>query len=125
MKILLIEPVKDLTNILEKLLEVNGHHVISTNDCRTGLSLIYSQDYDVILTNIEICDCDRYCIIDILEEAGKMGKSKVIVLSESLNDEDRKVLKDRGVDACFRKPVPYEVIQGAINTFRPYEKIIK
>lgn len=125
MKILLIDTAKDLTNILEKLLMTNGHHVISANDCETGSSLIYSQNFDAIVANIEICDCSRYCVIDILESTGIINNTKVMVLSESINEEDRKLLKNKGVDVCFKKPISYEVLFETISSFNEHRKIIK
>ena len=110
MNILLIDDHQDLTDIMKKLLEKSGYDVTTANRCALGVQLLHSQNFDVVITNIGLSDCEEHCVIDLLEKTGKIKDTYVMVLSEKLTHNEMSALKKRGVMACYEKPVSPDVI---------------
>ena len=117
-KILLVEEHHDLAESIEKLLEAKGHNVIWASICKNAVQLIAKTKFDVVITNIEIADCSKYCIIDELEKDRRINnETKVIALFARKTPDEIKAYTNRGVSFCFSMPVTPEVLVEAIDSF--------
>lgn len=106
MKILLIDDNKSITDMLTKYLTIKGHECSTTNSGRNSVSLISSDDFDVILLDLSMPDFSGYDVLDSLEKDDKIKGNKIIVFTASaVSGSEISEFKNRGVYACIKKPV--------------------
>ena len=74
-KILIVEDEVLIAQSLRKLLERQGHHVISTESGHEAISLISQQSFDRIVCDLMLQDISGF---DVLEESRKYFSSEVI-----------------------------------------------
>jgi len=116
MKVLIIEDNKDLATMLSRILEVNRHNCIVSNDGKNGLSLLQSGKFDAVVLDLGMPEFTGFDVIDALEKDGRLKEQKIIVLTaKDLPKEEIEELKRRGVHACFKKPVSMDVLAEALQ----------
>lgn len=106
MKILLIDDNKGITDMLSKYLSLKGHECSVSNSGRNGLSLISSDNFDVILLDLSMPDFSGYDVLDSLEKDDKIKENKIIVFTASTIPEPKiSEFINRGIHTCIKKPV--------------------
>lgn len=107
MKILIIDDNESITSMFSRMLKMEGHECIVSNNGRNGLELLEQQKFDATILDIAMPEFSGLEVIDTLEKNGKLKEQKVIVLTASSGISPEKVdeLKKRGVYAFLKKPV--------------------
>ena len=83
MKILVIDDNKNISDMLETLLTMEGHDCVSCNDGRKGLGLVNDGNFDLVLLDLAMPEFSGHDVIEALEKSGKLKEQKVIVLTAS------------------------------------------
>ena len=111
MKILVIDDNKNISDMLETLLTMEGHECVSCNDGKKGLSLINDGNFGLVLLDLAMPEFSGHDVVDALEKSGKLKEQKVIVLTaSSLLGDQTDGLKQRGVDMILSKPIDPDVL---------------
>jgi two-component system response regulator PilR (NtrC family) len=75
--ILLVDDDKDLLSLLEHMLLSNRYHVATADSVATGLSILHSQPFDLLITDVNLPDGSGLTIADEALAAG----IKVLVMT--------------------------------------------
>lgn len=111
MKFLIIDDTKNITVMLSKMLKMEGYECVTSNDGRTGLSLIEREKFDAVLLDLAMPEFSGLDVIDALGKSGKIKEQKIIVLTASSPPDDTlSDLKARGVYTVLKKPIDLDVL---------------
>lgn len=114
MRILIIEDDSDLAANLYDYLEVKGHEADAAGDGITGLHLAVTQDYDVIVMDINMPGMDGLTACHKLrEEAGK--QTPVLMLTARDTLDDKLAGFDSGADDYLVKPFALQELLARIT----------
>lgn len=102
MRILLVEDHDDTRHVLKCSLTRSGHEVQAAEDLRSGIDLLGSGDFDVIVSDIALPDGTGYALIS---EARRRG-SGAVGIAFSAYDYPGEVLEPKvtGFDHHLNKP---------------------
>jgi CheY-like chemotaxis protein len=102
LRILIVEDESDVLDMLEEVLEGEGHTVITAVDGKAGLECFQMQPFDIVLTDLNMPG------ISGLEMAGRMKKIKPSVPVMLLTGWDVELetaeLAAKGIDCFIKKP---------------------
>ncbi|MGM0594812.1 MAG: response regulator transcription factor [Pseudomonadota bacterium] len=114
MRILIIEDDSDLAANLYDYLEVKGHEADAAGDGITGLHLAITQDYDVIIMDINMPGIDGLSACQKLrQEAGK--QTPVLMLTARDTLEDKLAGFDSGADDYLVKPFALQELLARVT----------
>jgi len=115
--ILVIYNNRSLCKIFEAYLKHEGHDCVCAVDGRSGLSLIETKKFDVVLLGLTLPEFSGYDIINVLEKNGKLRKSNIIILSSvHLPQSEIEDLLKRGVCSYLQQPVKPDVLLRILET---------
>ena len=101
---------------LRILLECSGHHVDEAGDGRTGLKALGTGNYDLVITDIIMPDCEG---IEFIRAALKAQPNrKIIAMSaggRTRNTEFLDIARKSGAKAILPKPFEPEALMSAIK----------
>ena len=112
MKILLVDDNKSITKVISQYLIIQGYQCTVSNEGKTGLILINSEKFDVILLDLAMPDFTGFDILDSLEASGLLKKLKIIILTAAeLSENDITKLLKRGVNKVLKKPISLDALE--------------
>ncbi|BAZ10031.1 multi-component transcriptional regulator, winged helix family protein [Calothrix sp. NIES-4071] len=115
MKILLIEADISLSTALVELLRANHYSIDLANDGETGLDLVMSAEYDLILLDWLIAKVDA---ITLCRQLRSQGYCKPIVLLTAFNSDTNIIAGlDAGADDYVIKPYNPEALLAKIRSW--------
>ena len=85
------------------LVKALGHTVDEAQDGEEGLKRAREEQYDVILTDVQMPRMDGFAFTKALKSDAELGKLPVIILSSLASPEDRRRGADAGADAYLIK----------------------
>lgn len=100
-KILILEDEKPLAHALELKLTHEGFDVVTTDNGETGVSLIQSEKFDLILSDLIIPGLDGFGVLEAIK--AKKLNVPVIVMTNLNQDEDKQRATELGAVDFFVK----------------------
>jgi len=100
-KILVIEDDKNILNFLTISLETNGYEVISSGTGLGGISLLMSDNPDMILLDLGLPDIDGLVVVGQIRGASDLP---IIVVSARGQEKEKVEALDLGADDYITKP---------------------
>lgn len=117
MKVLVVDDVKSITEMLCSYLSLKGHECVPVNDGRNALQLLESEKFDVVTLDIAMPEFSGFDVVDSLSKDNKMDGQNIVVLTAvPLSDEEESHLKQKGVKAVLRKPVNLRTLIETMHT---------
>jgi DNA-binding response OmpR family regulator len=124
MKMLVAEDNRASRVLLEKLLKLQGHQVLSAEDGKQTLDLFRYNDFDMIfldwmmpkIDGIEVCKRVREL------EAGKKKKTYIIMVTSKKGKEDMLTALEAGADDFISKPIDSSVLVSRIKVGERIQK---
>ncbi len=115
-KVLIIDDNPSISKVLEKSLTLSNHHCTVCNGGRNAISLIESNDYDVILLDLMMPEFSGYDVLSELEKRNKIIKNNIYVFTAAdMQQSDVDDLLKKGVKSCIMKPVKSETLKMIIG----------
>lgn len=111
--ILLIEDEKNISDFIVKILDANNYKVLTARTGNEGLSIISSQNPDIILLDLGLPDMDG---INIISNVRSWSLCPIIVLSARTTDNDKVTALDLGADDYITKPFSTDELLARIRT---------
>jgi len=116
-KILLIDDDKELLNVLEDFLIMDGHEIVTADDGRKGINLLEaSEAFDLVITDIIMPGQDGIGVLTWLLK--RSHRPKTIVITGGSSGIDQNLLldlcKQLRADKVLVKPVEFETLREAI-----------
>ena len=114
-KILLVEDDMMHCALVQDILEMADYRVQYTDDGREALSILESESFDLILTDINMPKMDG---IELLEKIRKTKKpQKVIAMTADLQPRSGKTFAELGFDGCIQKPFKVHDFRERVRFF--------
>ena len=114
-KILIIEDERPLAHALELKLGHEGYEIEVAYTGAEGLQKAKKGGYKLILLDLILPEMDGFTV---LKQIGKNKKTKVIVLSNLGQDEDKQRTKDLGaVEYCVKSNTPLSEIVKRVKAY--------
>ncbi len=111
-KILIIDDEEYILDMLEELLEDQGHKITTSSSTANGLELFKKSNFDIVITDLGMPDMSGW---EVAERIKKMNPSISVILLTgwALNLEAEKI-KENGVDFTLQKPFSEEDLYSII-----------
>lgn len=113
-KILIIEDNELNLKLMKDVLEFSGYETASAQDGLTGVEMIKSEKFDLILLDIQM---PVYTGYDFLDATRKLERPPVIVVSACAMDKEIEKAKALGCVDYISKPIK---IDEFVNTIKNY-----
>ncbi len=113
MKILLLEDDVILQEIIEEFLQEQGYEVESFFDGEKALDAIGSNNYDMLLLDVNVPSIDGFEILTYLREIG--NTTPAIYITSLAGTDDLKKGFDLGADDYLKKPFELEELNARIG----------
>ena len=110
--ILVIENNKSVLSAIEQHLETVGYQVISATDGMEGLKLLDSEDYDLVITDVNMPYVSGIGVISALK--GKHPNIPAVAIT-GYGDEPLEVAKEKKADVMLKKPFEMPKLIGHIE----------
>ena len=114
MRLLIVEDEKNLCDTIAKNLYGAGYEVDTSYDGNNALDCILSEDYDLIVLDLNLPGTDG---MDILKELRKKNEeTKVIILSAKSQIADKVAGLDAGANDYLEKPFHLQELEARIRS---------
>ena len=114
MRLLIVEDEKNLCDTIAKNLYDAGYEVDTSYDGNNALDCILSEDYDLIVLDLNLPGTDG---MDILKELRKKNEeTKVIILSAKSQIADKVAGLDAGANDYLEKPFHLQELEARIRS---------
>ncbi len=114
MRLLIVEDEKNLCDTIAKNLYGAGYEVDTSYDGNDALDCILSEDYDLIVLDLNLLGTDG---MDILKELRKKNEeTKVIILSAKSQIADKVAGLDAGANDYLEKPFHLQELEARIRS---------
>lgn len=114
MRLLIVEDEKNLCDTISKNLYGAGYEVDTSYDGNNALDCILSEDYDLIVLDLNLPGTDG---MDILKELRKKNEeTKVIILSAKSQIADKVAGLDAGANDYLEKPFHLQELEARIRS---------
>jgi len=116
MKLLIVDDNEELCKLLYDFFALKNVKSTIVNSCRNGLSAIRAIQFDVVLCDIGLPDCDEFCFIDTLKKEKLLEKNNIVILTDQnvLDSEIESLLK-KGACEFLRKPIDPDLLYSILQ----------
>ncbi|OYU71015.1 MAG: response regulator [Alphaproteobacteria bacterium PA2] len=115
MRILFVDDHEMNRRVVRGMLDIAGVSMDEASDAETGLRMIDTQDYDLVLMDLRMPGMDGLTAIRKIRSRGDArGRVPVVVLTADMGLEIEKSVQDAGGDDLVHKPVVMESLFDAI-----------
>ncbi|MBN1587714.1 MAG: response regulator [Candidatus Omnitrophica bacterium] len=113
--ILIIDDDEILHKFLRQILGKEGHQVEEAFDGMTGLEMARSCKPDLILLDLELPRLNGHKVCQILKADKNYQSIPIIMMTASLQHEDKQWAEKTGANHYFTKPFDLEQLTGTIK----------
>ena len=100
-RVLFSEDHIDTLQVVAYMLSRKGFDMLRAESVAKGIALGRGKDFDVLICDIGLQDGHGEQVLDALRITNKFN---AIALTAHANEEERKIIIDRGFDRCLLKP---------------------
>jgi two-component system CheB/CheR fusion protein len=108
MRVLLVEDVPDIRDVLSVLLRAEGAEVVATGSGREAIALVGQRPFDVVLSDLGLPDIPGDVVIRQIRSAA-LGRPRVAAMT-GYGEPYVTRARQAGADAVFIKPVDWTQI---------------
>jgi len=120
MKILVVDDSQAITDMLSKMLTLEGYETVTTNCGCDGLKMIENGDFGAVMLDLQMPECSGFDVINSLEKSGKIKLNKIVVMTASpISSGELYELKKQGVFIWVRKPIDNNEIRSILRSLSP------
>ncbi|XDD47932.1 MHYT domain-containing protein [Leptospira sp. WS39.C2] len=118
LKVLIVDDVKQNVELIQILLETNGHQVEIANNGLEAFLSFQSNSFDLVLMDIQMPEMDGLEAtkqIRIFESNHNLSQTPIIALSASVFEEDKQQAKLAGMNGFVSKPIDVDELYHEIS----------
>ncbi|MFP4496732.1 MAG: response regulator [Vulcanimicrobiota bacterium] len=108
--ILVVDDSKTIRNLLEYILKTHGHQVDKADDGLIALEMVFSGNYDLVITDINMPRMDGLEFIKQVRELEEYKFLPIVVLTTESKEEDRRKGIKAGANVYLVKPSDPETL---------------
>ncbi|HSM71809.1 MAG TPA: response regulator [Anaerolineales bacterium] len=113
-KIIIVEEQADVADLLEEILSVDGYHVIKIHSSGGALSVIQSENPDVVLLDIMMPDVSGLDVLRFMRREPQLQQIPVVIVSAKTLSSDIRTGLDAGATAYLTKPVDVNKLRETV-----------
>ncbi|MEO8632095.1 MAG: response regulator [Chloroflexota bacterium] len=117
MRLLLIDDNVTNLELFTDVLEGDGHEVVAEGDALRGQRRALTEDFDLIILDIQMPGKDGYGVCRSLRGAGLSGP--IIALSSNAMPDHVDAGRQAGFDTYLTKPISPAALREAVRRFAP------
>ena len=102
-RVLVVDDSITVRGVERNLLEANGYEVVLAVDGMDGWNTVRSQDFDLIITDVDMPRMDGIELVELIKRDVKLNSLPVMIVSYKDRMEDRKRGMDAGADYYLTK----------------------
>jgi len=111
-KILIIEDERSVREVLTKMLESRGYHVVASADGQSGLNRFQEEPFDLVVTDLNMPGLSGW---DVAREVKLHAPGTPVILVTGTGDRiDRAVAGAKGIDSVVGKPFEFREVMRTI-----------
>ncbi len=114
-RILIVDDEPQIVHVLVKTLTMQGFEVISAMDGLQGLQMARDQQPSLIVLDLHLPRLDGHAICKMLKSDQRFSNIPVVMLTASVEIEDREWASKAGADAFVNKPFELTEMLATIN----------
>jgi two-component system response regulator ChvI len=103
----------DILDLVETILEMEGHQVVTFDSGRTALDSLRAKSPDLVILDIKMPEMDG---IELLRQLRLKSRVPVIFLTGKLDEVDELLALKHGADDFIRKPFSQRVLAERVRT---------
>jgi two-component system, OmpR family, response regulator ChvI len=103
----------DILDLVETMLEMEGHQVVTFDSGRTALDSLRAKSPDLVILDIKMPEMDG---IELLRQLRLKSRVPVIFLTGKLDEADELLALKHGADDFIRKPFSQRVLAERVRT---------
>lgn len=116
-KILIIEDERHIARFLEFVLQKKGYQINVASDGAQGLAAFQDFEPSAVILDLGLPDISGLEVLKQIRLQDKLPRTKVMVLTATLNDGISVELNRVGVDAQCSKPIAPTMLLSTIQNF--------
>lgn len=114
-RILVVDDNLDAATTLARILKLSGHEVEIVHDGATAVIAARRMRPAFIFLDIGLPGLDGFQVYESLKREPGLERARVIVVTGSASEEDRRRLRDAGVDYYLVKPVDVNLVVSLVG----------
>ena len=113
--VLIVDDNIDAATTLARILRLSGHVVEVVHDGAAALLAARRLRPSFIFLDIGLPGLDGFQVADSLKREPGMDRARIIAVTGSASEEDRRRLRDAGVDYYLVKPVDVDLVVSLVG----------
>ena len=113
LRILFVDDEKELLDIFNLLLEMDGHQVTCATNYNDALALVEENPFDLVITDYRMPRWHGIYLLDMIKD--RRPEMPVIMITAYEKDEMIAEARRKGVDLVLGKPFEYETLLESIE----------
>jgi chemosensory pili system protein ChpA (sensor histidine kinase/response regulator) len=104
-KFLLVDDSISVRKIVGRMLERNGYSVVTAHDGQEALDILRQQQFDAILTDLEMPRLNGYELIEDVRRTWNSDQLPIVVMTTRAGEKHRQLALELGANHYFSKPI--------------------
>ncbi len=118
-KILVVDDIKDITEIIHYFLEEDGHEVVTVNSSHNAIVHLENDNYQILITDMLMPEVNGFELIQDVRKPGSENQSpKIIAISGGVSGLGTETILNAAsikADIVIKKPFTREELLSAIK----------
>jgi len=113
--ILIVEDDEKSRRLLSDVLSFHGYTILQTDRGEEGMEMLGAADVAVVLMDIQLPGISGFEALALIRASASLCKTKVVAVTASVMDTDRKRILEAGFDGYVPKPVNLKELLGTVE----------
>lgn len=115
--VLIIEDEAEIRKFVRRLLELEGYHILETDNADDGLRMIKeTRRLSLVLLDLKLPGSDGWLVLEEMKKDTKLSKIPVVVFSASAAESQREKALKMGATGYLVKPLSVASLKQAAAT---------
>ena len=114
-RILIIEDDEKSRRLLSDVLSYHGYDILQTDRGEEGMELLATSDVSIVLMDVQLPGISGFEALARIRASEALRNTKVVAVTASVMDSDRRRILDAGFDGYVPKPVNLRELVGTLR----------